>query len=297
MPMIGYLAVRSVQDSSLLEPFRQGLADTGFIEGKNVAIEYRFSDDYGRMPALALELVQRQVAVILAASTPAALATKAATKNIPIVFSIGDDPVKFGLVDALNRPGGNITGVNTVAVDLEAKRMGTLRELVPSANTFAALVNRKNPNAEKQLKDVQDAARTVGWPVHFLSAENEREIDGAFATLGQQRIPALIVTGDTFFAARRSQIVTLAAHYAIPTIYQRREFAEVGGLISYGTDFRRMLHQSGSYVGRILKGEKPADLPVVQPTKFELVINLKSARTLGLDVPATLLALADEVIE
>jgi putative tryptophan/tyrosine transport system substrate-binding protein len=297
MPVVGYLGVGSVQDPPFMSHFRQGLAEAGFVEGKNVAIEYRFVEDYTRMPALASELVRRQVAVIATASTPAALAAKAATTTIPIVFSIGDDPVKFGLVAALNRPAGNATGINMVAIELEAKRMGTLRELVPAARMIAALVNPKNPNAARQSNDLQDAARSAEWQVHILNAENKREIDAAFATLVQQRIGALTVTGDPFFAARRSQIVTLAARYAIPTIYQRREFAEAGGLISYGTDFREMIRQSGTYVGRILKGEKPAELPVLQPTKYELVINLKAAKTLDLQIPDKLLALADEVIE
>jgi putative ABC transport system substrate-binding protein len=298
IPVIGYLGIGSVQDSAfLMSPFRQGLAEAGFIEGRNVAIEYRIVEDYSRMPSLAVELVRRQVAVLATASTPAALAAKAATTVIPIVFQIGDDPVKFGLVAALNRPGGNATGIHFVAIDLEAKRMGTLRELVPAAGTIAALVNPKNPNAVRQSNDLQHAARTVGGQVYILNAWNEREIDAAFTTLAQRRLGALMVTGDTLFASRRNEIVTLAAHYAIPTIYQRREFVEAGGLISYGTDFRLMIRQSGSYVGRILKGEKPADLPVLQPTKFELVINVKTAKALVLDVPDRLLALADEVIE
>jgi putative ABC transport system substrate-binding protein len=297
MPVIGYLGTGSARDSLEMSAFRQGLGEASFFEGNNVAIEYRITEDYSRMPALAVELVQRQVAVIVAISTPAALAAKAATTTIPIVFAIGDDPVRFGLVAALNRPGGNATGVNVVAIDLEAMRMGTLRELVPAAGTIGVLVNPKNPNAAKQSDDVRGVARTIERQIYILNAEDEQEIHAAFTTLTQRRIGALAVTGDTFFAARRSQIVTLAAHYAIPTIYQRREFTEAGGLISYGTDFGPMLRQSGLYVGRILKGTRAAELPVLQPTKFELVINLKTAKTLGLDVPDKLLALADEVID
>ena len=291
MPVIGYLVTGSTRGGMTLPSFQQGLSEAGFVEGKNVAIEYRFAEDYGQMPAMAADLVRRQVAVIFAGNTPAALAAKAATTTIPIVFMIGDDPVKFGLVASLNRPGGNATGINGVAIALEGKRMGTLRELVPTAATVAA------PNAEKQSNDLQQAAQVVDRRLQVLSASNEREIDAAFKSIMQQRIGALAVTGDTFFATRRHQIVTLAAHYAVPAMYQRRDFTEIGGLISYGTDFRQTGRQSGSYVGRILKGEKPSDLPVMQPTKFELVINLKTAKALGLTVPDKLLALADEVIE
>ena len=291
MPVIGYLVTGSTRGGMTLPSFQQGLSEAGFVEGKNVAIEYRFAEDYGQMPAMAADLVRRQVAVIFAGSTPAALAAKAATTTIPIVFMIGDDPVKFGLVASLNRPGGNATGINGVAIALEGKRMGTLRELVPTAATVAA------PNAEKQSNDLQQAAQVVDRRLQVLSASNEREIDAAFKSIMQQRIGALAVTGDTFFATRRHQIVALAAHYAVPAMYQRRDFTEIGGLISYGTDFRQTGRQSGSYVGRILKGEKPSDLPVMQPTKFELVINLKTAKALGLTVPDKLLALADEVIE
>ena len=289
MPVIGYLVTGSGRP--MLPSFHQGLSEAGYVEGKNVAIEYPFAEDYGQMPAMAADLVRRHVAVIFAGNTPAALAAKAATTTIPIVFMIGDDPVKFGLVASLNRPGGNATGINGVAIALEGKRMGTLRELVPTAATVAA------PNAEKQSNDLQQAAQVVDRRLQVLSASNEREIDAAFKSIMQQRIGALAVTGDTFFATRRHQIVALAAHYAVPAMYQRRDFTEIGGLISYGTDFRQTGRQSGSYVGRILKGEKPSDLPVMQPTKFELVINLKTAKALGLTVPDKLLALADEVIE
>jgi putative tryptophan/tyrosine transport system substrate-binding protein len=295
LPVIGLLTTRP--ETSLDAPFRQGLREAGYVEGQNVEFEYRYSEDYNRMPAFAADLVRSQVSVIMAANTPAALAAKAATSTIPIVLGIGGDPVKLGLVASISRPGGNVTGFNLVAIDLEGKRTGMLQEMVPTADTIAALVNPKNPNAERQLNDLQTAASTVGRKLHVMNAANEREIDTAFAALAQQHIGALTITGDTFFYSRRSQIVNLAAHHAIPAIYQRREFAEVGGLISYGTDFREVNRQIGVYVGRILKGVKRADLPVQQATKFELMINLKTAKALGLTIPETLLATADEVIE
>jgi putative tryptophan/tyrosine transport system substrate-binding protein len=294
VPVIGYI---SPGPGAVLATFRDGLRDAGFIEGQNVKIEYRFAGDYDQMPALATDLVRRQVSVIFAGNTPAALAAKAATSEIPIVFGIGDDPVKFGLVASINRPGGNATGFSLVAIELESKRMELLRDLVPSANTVAALVNPKNPNAEKQLNDLRAAAGKFGWQLRVMNATNEREIDAVFSILAQNQSGALTVTGDTFFYARRSQIVTLAAHYTLPTIYQRREFTDVGGLISYGTDFLETNRQIGIYIGRILKGEKPGELPVQQPTKFELVINLNTAKALGLTVAETLLATADEVIQ
>jgi putative tryptophan/tyrosine transport system substrate-binding protein len=242
-------------------------------------------------------LVRRQVSVIFAASTPAALAAKAATSTIPIVFGTGGDPVKFGLVASISRPGGNVTGFNLVAIELEGKRTQMLRELTPTADTIATLVNPKNPDAEKQLIDLQAAAGRFDRKLRVIKAATESEIDMAFTALALTRIGALTVAGDGFFYSRRNQIVTLAPQHAIPTIYQRREFTDAGGLISYGTDFKEMSRQSGTYVGRILKGEKPADLPVMQPTKFELVINLKTANVLGLTIPETLLATADEVIQ
>jgi len=250
------------------------------------------------MPALVADLVRRQVAVIVAAAgTQSALAAKSATSTIPIVFLTGDDPVKFGLVATLNRPGGSATGINAVAIELESKRLELLDRIVPGTEIIGALVNLQNSSAETQVKDLQNAARAVGRQIHIFHASTEREIDVAFTTLAQERAGALTVAGDTFFTIRRYQIVTLAAHYSIPAIYQRRDFPEVGGLVSYGTDFDAVYRQVGIYVGRILKGEKPADLPVVQPTKFEFVINLKTAKALGLDVPAKVLALTDEVIE
>jgi putative tryptophan/tyrosine transport system substrate-binding protein len=298
MQSIGYIRIgESEKADPDLTPFRQGLREMGFIEGQNVVVEYRLTEDYDRMPALATDLVRRQVSVIFAGSTPAALAAKTATSTIPIVFGIGDDPVKFGLVASISRPGGNATGINLVAIDLEGKRTEMLRELTPTADTIAALVNPKNPNAEKQLIDLQAAAGRFDRKLRVMKAANEGDIDMAFTALALTHIGALTVAGDGFFYSRRNQIVTLAAQHAIPTIYQRREFADAGGLISYGTDFKEMGRQSGIYVGRILKGEKPADLPVMQPTKFELVINRKTAKALGLTIPETLLATADQVIE
>jgi putative tryptophan/tyrosine transport system substrate-binding protein len=274
------------------------LSKAGYVDGRNVAIEYRYADgQYNRLPAFATELIRRQVDVICAVSTPAALAAKTATPTIPIVFIVGGDPVKFGLVASLNRPRGNATGVNVIAIELEAKRLGLLRELMPTATTVVVMLNPQNPNAETQLKEVQQAGRAVGWQIQILNASTEGDFDLAFASLFQQRADALLVTGDTFFAGQREQLVALAARHAIPAIYQRRDFAEAGGLIAYGTDFSEMIRQAGDYTARILKGEKPADLPIVQSTKFELVINTRTAKSLGISIPDKLLALADEVIE
>jgi putative ABC transport system substrate-binding protein len=298
-PVIGYLGLNSAQDAvANLVSFRQGLREVGYVEGQNVTIEYRWAEgQYDRMPAFAAELVRRQVAVIYAANTTSALAAKAATSTLPIVFSVGDDPVKFGLAASLNRPGGNATGVSSLTTVLEGKQLGLLHELVPTAETIFALVNAKNPNIEKQMHDLQQAARTVGRRIHILRATTAIEIDAAFTALVQQGAGALILAPDAFFTSRRNQIATLAAYFRIPAIYQGRRFVEADGLISYGSRSNELARQAGLYVGRILRGEKPADLPVVQATRFELVINLKAAKALGLDIPATLLALADEVIE
>jgi putative ABC transport system substrate-binding protein len=235
--------------------------------------------------------------VLCAISTPAALAAKKATSAIPIVFFIGGDPVKFGLVAGLNRPGGNATGVNVIATELEAKRLGLLRELMPTATTAAVILNPQNPNADTQLRDVEQAGRAAGWRIQVLNASTERDLEPLFAALARQRTDALVITGDTFFATQRDRLVALAARHAIPAIYQRREYAEAGGLITYGTDFSDMFRQTGSYAGRILKGAKPSDLPIIQPIRFELVINRKTAKALGLQIPDRLLAVADEVIE
>jgi putative ABC transport system substrate-binding protein len=276
-----------------------GLKDAGFIDGQNVAIEYRWADGrYERLPALAAELVGRQVAVIVATGGVAsARAAKSATSAIPIVFLVGRDPVEFGFVASYNRPGGNMTGVHLLNVELGTKRLALLRELLPNAPTIAVLVNPDNPNNRVHTETVETAARAGGQHVIVLNANAAREFEPAFATLVQRQARALIVAADPFFDGQREQIVALTTRYAVPAIFQWREFVEAGGLISYGTSLAGAHRQQGVYAGRILNGAKPADLPVVQPTKFELVINLKAAKALGLEVPPTLLATADEVIE
>jgi putative ABC transport system substrate-binding protein len=298
--VIGVLNLGSVQGADpVAAPFRRGLGETGYIEGQNVRIEDRWAEgEPDRFPALAADLVRRQVAVIVAnGGTSSALAAKAATATIPILFTIGDDPIKFGLVASLNRPGGNATGFYGISTELEGKRLELLSRIVPGAETIWALVNPQNPSAATQVKDLQNAAGTLGRQVHVLHAATEREIDVAFTTLAQERTGALAVAGSAFFLVQRSQIVTLAAHYSIPTMYQRREFVQVGGLVSYGGDLGESFRQAGIYVGRLLKGEKPADLPVMRSTRFEFLVNLKAAKALGLTIPPNVLALADEVIE
>jgi putative ABC transport system substrate-binding protein len=281
-----------------LGAFYQRLNESGYVTGRSVVIEFRWAEgQYDRLPMLAAELVQRQVGVLCAISTPAAIAAEKATSAIPIVFFIGGDPVKLGLVAGLNRPGGKATGVNVIATELEAKRLGLLRELMPNATTAAVMLNPRNPNADTQLKDVEQAGHAAGWRIQVLNASTERDLEAAFTSVVQRQTDALVITGDTFFATQRYQLVTLAARHAIPAIYQRREYAEAGGLITYGTDFNDMFRLTGSYAGRILKGAKPNDLPIIRPIKFELVINRKTAKTLGLQIPDKLLAVADEVIE
>jgi len=300
MPVIGYLSSRSPDDTThLLAGFRQGLADGGFIEHQNVTIEYRWAlGQYDHLPVLARELTRLPVVVVVSTGgEPAALAAKAATSTIPIVFGTGTDPVKAGLVASYNRPGGNATGINFQTADMEAKRLGLLHELMPQAKNIVFLYNPKFAAAEGQLHDVREAARTLGLRINALHASTDDEINAAFRTMVQQQTAALILAADPFFDTRRSQLVVLAAYNILPAIYQFREYAAAGGLMSYGIDAIDAYRQIGIYAARILKGARPVDLPVMQPTKFELVINLKTAKTLGLDVPDKLLARADEVIE
>ena len=299
MPVIGYLGAASARGYvAQLAAFRQGLQDAGYVEGRNVAIEYRWADDrYDRLPALAAELVGRQVTVIVASGAAAAPAAKAATTTIPIVFATGADPVAVGLVASLARPGGNLTGVTTLNTELGPKRLELLHETVPAATIVAALVNPSYPAAETQSKDLQAAARTLGLQLHVLHASNERDFDAVFATLVQLRAGGLVIGADTFFNSQSEQFATLALRHAVPAIYQYREFAAAGGLMSYGGSITASYRTVGLYVGRILKGEKPADLPVQQIAKVELIINLKTAKALGLTFPITLLGRADEVIE
>jgi putative ABC transport system substrate-binding protein len=300
MPVIGFLDPRSPDGmTERLRAFRQGLKDTGYVEGDNVAIEYRWAEgQYERLPALAAELVRRQVAVIVASPTPSAFAAKSATATIPIVFLAGDDPVKLGLVSSLARPGGNLTGVNFFGAEVITKRLELLRELVPRIGRLAVLVNPSNAAiSEITVRALEAAARGMGVQVQVFNAGTSREIDDAFANLVRERSDAVFVSGDAFLTSRRVQLANLAARYVIPSSFSQRDFTEAGGLMSYATNIRDTYHQAGVYVGRILKGAKPADLPVVQSSKFELVINAQTARMLGLTVPDKLLALADAVIE
>jgi ABC-type uncharacterized transport system substrate-binding protein len=300
VPVVGFLSGRSPSEAAYaIAAFHQGLNEAGYVEGQNVAIEYRWAEgQYDRLPALVADLVRRQVNVIAATGgIGSALAAKAATATIPIVFNSSDDPVKLGLVVSLNRPGGNATGINFFVSQMEGKRLGLLHEMVPTAALMGVLLNPNNAPFELQLKDVQEAARSIGQQIHVLHASNEQEIHAAFKAFVRMRVQALLVGGDPFFNGRREQLVTLAAHYAIPAIYELREYAAAGGLMSYGTNLPDTYRQIGIYTARILKGEKPADLPVLQPTKFELVINLKAANALGLTIPPGVLAIADEVIE
>jgi putative ABC transport system substrate-binding protein len=301
MPVIGavWTANRTFATDRYTHAFRDGLAEMGFTDGLNLAIEHRATDGHlERLPRLIVDLVRRPVAVIfVAAGDVPALVAKGATRNIPIVFLTSSDPVRSGLVASLNRPGLNATGVTTIGGPLGTKRLEMLHELVPRAATFGLLINPNNTNSEPEAMDVQSGARTIGLQIHVLEASNADEIDRAFAALIELKAGALLVASDPLFFARRNQFVTLAARYSVPTIYYAREFPDDGGLMSYGASIVGGIRQCGSYAGRILKGENPADLPVVQPTKFEMVINLKTAKTLGLTVPPTLLVLADEVIE
>jgi len=299
-PVIGYLNLASPESdaSSRLTGLRRGLNQTGYVEGRNFVIEYRWAGNQAdRLPALAADLVQLRVAVIVAAGTPSTFAAKAATTNIPIVFSVAADPVQLGLVASLNQPGGNLTGFNGFSGELGAKGLALLHELVPGTASIGFLQNPNNPLSEQLTRDVLTAAPAIGLKVQVLKASTDREIDSAFASLVQARTGALLVGIDAFLDNRIERLVELAARHAIPTMYSVREFVVAGGLISYGTSLIEEYRQVGLYTGRILKGEKPADLPVMQATKLELVINLKAAKALGLQIPDRLLALADEVIE
>jgi putative ABC transport system substrate-binding protein len=300
MPVIGFLYLGSPEPFvSSLTAFRQGLSETGFIEGRNVTIEYRFArNEPDRVREFAAELVRRRVAVIVAPGFQAITAAKAATTTIPIVFTTGGDPVQSGLIVSLNRPGGNVTGATTILSELGGKQLGLLNELFPKAKRFAGLIDPLNPAvSDPFVADLKRAAATLGRDMEFFSARNNGEIDSAFASLAQAQPDAVVVNSSTLFNNRRVQIVTLAAHYRLPAIYADRTAAEIGGLMSYETSIGEENRQVGLYTGRILKGEKPADLPVMLPTKFEFIINLQTAKTLGISVPPTLLAIADEVIE
>jgi putative ABC transport system substrate-binding protein len=302
MPVIGYLQGRSPETSlQLNEAFRQGLREEGFVEGQNVAIEYRFANGrFDLLPALAAELVSQRVAVI-AAIYPSSRAAKAATSTIPIVFIGGSDPVLGGLVSSLNRPGGNITGVSLLAADLETKRIGLLREIIPQNTVIGALIDRTDPivypESEISQQELQAAARRLNVSIQLLNIAGERDFDTAFDTLVQDRVGALIVTASVFFNINRDRLIALSARHAVPTIYENRDFVAAGGLISYGTSFADIYRQGGVYVSRILKGAKPAELPVLLPTKFGLVLNLKTAEALKVTMPSGVLAIADEVIE
>ena len=301
MPLIGYLGVSSFEKSAgtSLHAFKRGLAESGYVEDRNVTIEYRWADDeYDRLPALAVELVQRGVEVLVAAGSPAALPAKAATTVIPIVFMIGSDPVELGLVAGLNRPGGNLTGVAYLNVEVAPKRLELLHELIPTAKSIALLVNPANPAvADAQAKELQAAISTLGLNLMLVKASNPLEMEDAFATLVRERVEALQIGVDPLFGNHVDQLVALAARHKVPTIYPWREFTAAGGLMNYGSSIPDAFRQVGIYTGQILKGAKPADLPVQRPTKLQFVLNLKAAKALGLEVPPTLLARADEVIE
>jgi putative tryptophan/tyrosine transport system substrate-binding protein len=298
MPVVGFLNGGSPDGyAPMVAAFHQGLMDTGYVEAQSVRIEHRWADgQYDRLPAMAADLVHRQVAVIVT-NSPGMLAAKAATTTIPIVFTTSGDPVELGFVASLARPGRNITGVTQLNVEVAPKRLELMHELVPTATIMAVLLNPTYPSAETQSRGMQAAARTLGLQLHILRASNERAIDDAFATLAQLRAGAFVISSDPFFNSRAEQFAALALRHAVPTIFQYREFAAAGGLMSYGGSIIDSYRQAGVYTGRILKGEKPADLPVQQSTKVELIINLKTAKALGLEVPRTLIARADEVIE
>jgi putative ABC transport system substrate-binding protein len=299
LPVVGFINPASANNyEPQLSAFLKGLSEAGYVDGRNVAIEYRWAEgQHDRLPAMAADLVRRQVTVIAATTTPAALAAKAATTTIPIVFTTIGDPVELHLVTSLNRPGGNVTGVTQLNVEVAPKRLELLHELVPTASVVALLVNPINPNAETNTKDLQAAARTLGLELHVLNASAERDFDAVFAKLIQLRAGGLVIGADSLFSSRSEQLAALALRHAVPAIYQDRDFAVAGGLLSYGTDFRETYRLAGIYTGRVLKGEKPGDLPVQQATKVGFYINLKTAKALGLHVPAAMQARADEMIE
>jgi len=300
LPVIGYMDTASASTTAhLVEAFRRGLSAAGYDEIRNVTIEYRWADgDYDKLPSLAADLVRRNVAVIATINTPTILAAKAATKTIPIVFAVGVDPIKFGLVESLNRPGGNLTGLTQLNVEIEAKQVQLLHDLAPSATTIAFLINPSSPAySEAATESAQGAARVLGVRLLVLNASTPSDIETAFVTLAKERVRLLLVSGDSFLVAQRDQLVGLAAQHVVPTLYHRREFTAVGGLMSYGPSLPEAYYVVGDFTGRILNGKKPADIPVHQSTKFELVINVKTAKALGLTMPATLLTIADEVIE
>src|SRR6516162_6686074 len=290
MPVIGFVHTGSADaGAGYVAALRKGLSETGFVEGRNVTIEYRFSNTYDQLGELATELVRRRVAVIATSGLQAALAAKAATTTIPIVFRTGGDPVQYGLVASFNRPGGNITGINDIGEDLGAKRLGLLQDLMPAALRFAVLVDPKTATTQSAITDVRAGAAAIGRPIEVVTASTNNEIDAAFASLVQKRIDALLVLPQSLFVNRRLQLITLATYHRLPAIYGGRTWVEIGGLMSYGTDFLDALRQVGIYTGRILKGEKPSEIPVLRPTKFEFVINMSTAKTLGLTIPETLL--------
>jgi putative ABC transport system substrate-binding protein len=300
VPVVGFLSVRSPGESASVEAaFRQGLREQGYVEGQNLHIAFRWAEGhYDRLPALAANLAEIRVAVIVTAGGQASgLAAKAVTSTVPIVFITGEDPVKLGLIAGLNRPGGNATGVSMFLSEMEAKRLALLRELIPGAPLIGVLVNPRSPSIDTQLNDVHSAAQALGQPIHIVNASNEREIDAAFAALAQRKVAAVLVCANAYLTSRRDQIVALAAQYSIPTIHDQSEFAAAGGLMSYGTDLADAYRLMGAYAGQILKGEKPANLPVQQSTKFEFVINLKTAKALRLEIPPALSARANKVIE
>ena len=299
MPVIGFLHARTPEDSNpQVAAFRRGLSESGYTEGQSVTVEYRWGrGQYDQLPAMAAELVRRPVALLVAGSEPAALAAKAATSTIPIVFSVGTDPVKLGLVTSFNQPGGNATGMLMLTTMLEAKRLGLLHELVPRAQTLGILLNPNFTTAQNQLVDLQEAVKSIGLRLQVFRASNVAEIEAAYEAIARERIPAVMVAADAFFDTRREQLIALAARHAVPVMYQFREYAAAGGLMSYWIDLPDNYRHVGVYAGRVLRGTKPADLPVMQTTKFEFVINLKTAKALGVKISDNLISLADEVIE